>query len=77
MKVKHSVESTQDEVDLLFNIAMTASLMVYPTVEEQSSAILAAKTDFQIKLDSLLGIAYKTGKKMSEADQKDTTSYVA
>ena len=79
MKVEHIVSSTSDEVDSLFNMAMTACLMVYPTVEEQSAAILSAKTEFQIQLDSLLCQAYKLGKKIDKvkADQKDTSMYVA
>lgn len=78
MKVKHVITSTQDEVDSLFNIAMTACLVVYPTIEEQTAAILSAKTVFQVQLDTLICEAYDIGKRLAKmrADAKDTFEYV-
>lgn len=78
MRVKHIVTSTQNEVDSLFNIAMTSCLIVYPTVEEQSAAIHAAKSVFQTQLDTIIYEAYDVGRKLAEmkADYKDTESYV-
>ena len=57
---------------------MTSCLMTYPTVEEQSAAILASKLLFQVQLDTYLAAAYKVGKKlaMKKADWKDTQAYV-
>ncbi len=77
MKVRHIVESEMEECEALYMVATTACLTVYPTVEEQNAAILAAKDVFKTHLDMLLAKAYGLGKKMEDADTKDKAMYEA
>lgn len=77
MKIKHAVNVGEDEVTSLFDIAKDASLKVYATPEEQAQALMAAKADFALLLDTYTQKAFKMGKKIGKirADKSDSVIY--
>lgn len=79
MKIKHTVEASSEEVDALFDICMKACLTSYSTVEEQATAIAAAKVEFEKLLNDYVCQALKLGKKLGKvkADSKDDAMYAA
>lgn len=79
MIVKHSIESTTDESDVLYSMVTGVCLAEYPTVEAQSAAIITAKESFKVALDTLIDRAFRTGQKIgkSKADKTDTAMYKA
>lgn len=79
MKVKHSVETEDVEVTMLYDMVTSICLASYGTVEEQTAAIAAGKMLFKDKLNSLIQKAFKVGAKIgkSKADTKDAAMYEA
>lgn len=79
MKVKHSVETEDMEVDMLYSMVTAICLAPYPTVEEQNAAIIAGKESFKTKLDELVLKAFKVGCKIGKkkADVTDAAMYDA
>lgn len=79
MIVKHSIESTTEESDVLYSMVTAVCLAEYPSVEAQTSAIIFAKDSFKIALDMLVDKAFRTGQKIgkSKADKTDTAMYKA
>lgn len=79
MIVKHSIESTTEESDVLYSMVTAVCLAEYPSVEAQTAAIISAKDSFKIALDMLVDKAFRTGQKIgkSKADKTDTVMYKA
>lgn len=79
MKIKHSVETEDEEVSLLYDMVTSICLAPYPTVEEQNAAIIAGKIAFKKALDELVLKSFKVGCKIGKkkADVTDATMYDA
>ena len=79
MKVKHSVETEDVEVTMLYDMVTSICLASYGTVEEQLASIAAAKLVFKEHLDMLVQKAFKVGAKIGKdkADTKDAAMYEA
>jgi 3-methyladenine DNA glycosylase AlkD len=77
MKIKHSVEAEQAEVDLLFDMPVGCLKIKYPNAETEERALADTKTAFTMALNEMLREAFKRGKKIGKkfADEKDTEMY--
>jgi len=78
MKVKHTVETNDAEVDVLYSMVSSICLATYPTVEEQNAAVVAGKVAFKKALDDLVAKAFKCGTKLGKksSDTMDTEMYM-
>ena len=63
MEIKHWVETTEQEANELYMMAITVATVQYPSTEEQDAAILAGMTEFKSKLDEFVSEAYRLGSK--------------
>ena len=59
MKLKYSVEVPQHKIDALFNVASTACLATYDSIEEQNAAVAIAKKSFSKLLCDYVDEAFK------------------
>ena len=76
MIVRHSIETEKAEADMLFELVSSICLAVYPSVEEQTLHVEAAKLTFKNALDEIVHHSFKIGQKVcSTADEKDTEMY--
>lgn len=67
MKVKHWVETTDQEVNDLYMMVVAVATAAYPSVEAQNAAIISAMPEFKAALDDLISEAFKMGyKKMKK-----------
>ena len=62
MKVKHWVETTEEEASNLYMMAVSVASATYASAEEQNAAILSAMPEFKAALDDLISEAYKMGR---------------
>ena len=78
MKVKHTVETNDAEVETLYSMVSGICLATYPTMEEQTAAVVAGKVSFKNALDELIAKAFKIGTKMGKksSDTMDTEMYM-
>lgn len=63
MEIKHWVETTEEEANELYMIAIKTATATYPSMEEQDAAILAEMPAFKSKLDEFVSEAYVLGNK--------------
>jgi len=67
MRVKHWVETTEEEASNLYMMAVSVASATYASAEEQNAAILSAMPEFKAGLDDLVSEAFKMGyKKMKK-----------
>ena len=78
MKVRHTVETNDSEVEALYSMVSGICLATYPSVEEQTAAVVAGKVAFKSALDELIAKAFKIGTKMGKksSDTMDTAMYM-
>ena len=63
MEIKHWVETSEEEANDVYMMAIRTATASYPSVEEQDSAILSEMSAFKSKLDELISEAYALGRK--------------
>lgn len=61
MKISHWVETTDQEVNDLYMMAVKVATATYPSIEEENAAILATMPLFKSALDDLVSQAFKLG----------------
>jgi len=61
MEIKHWVETSEEEANDVYMMAIKTATASYPSIEEQDAAILAEMPAFKSKLDELISEAYRLG----------------
>ena len=77
MEIEHIVKSSETECNELYMMAVSVASITYPTVEEHNATVLAAMPGFKEKLDELVKLAFRLGKKMAKSDEGDEDMYKA
>jgi hypothetical protein len=75
MEIEHIVKSSEAECNELYMIAVSVASVAYPTVEEHNAAVFAAMPGFKDRLDELVKLAFRLGKKMAKSDEGDEDMY--